>query len=179
MSATELAACCPPPLTPFSVPGVGDWERVEASLGIRFPLDYKESLSRYGSGGFGDFLYLLNPFFLKEGYAYTQQVSGMLEAYRALKEITPAALPYSCHPEPGGLYPAAVTDNGDVLYWVTAASPDDWPVVIYNSRHWRHEEVPLSLTALLTAWLAGSLSTRILPKCQPTFRVYGTPREPA
>ncbi|GAB2836779.1 hypothetical protein GCM10027176_46430 [Actinoallomurus bryophytorum] len=46
------------------------------------------------------------------------------------------AEPYPYHPEPGGLYPWGATQNGDTLFWLTAADPDRWTIVVTDGGSW-------------------------------------------
>jgi hypothetical protein len=58
----RLTALVPPPAEPVETGEAGRWGEVEAALGTALPSDYKALIGTYGSGRFGDFLYLFNPF---------------------------------------------------------------------------------------------------------------------
>jgi hypothetical protein len=59
--------------------------------------------------------------------------------------------------------PAGRSDNGDELYWVTGAAPDDWPLALVEARAASHELHRTTVTGFLAALADGTLRSRILP----------------
>lgn len=136
-AVTSLRALCdlvPPPVNP--VAAQGDWEQVEVKLGVRLPGDYKQLISMYGMGVFGD-IFLNTPF---SRYFST----GLLTA----------------HPDTRGLLQWASTGNGDQIFWLTSpvGDPDAWPTVI----DYRHSEgdsrFELTCTGFLHAYFSSQLA---------------------
>jgi hypothetical protein len=76
-------------------------------------------------------LWILNPFAANRYLNLVQQARRQLEAERMIRAERPSDMPFSLHPERGGLFPWAMTDNGDRLYWLTEGDPNHWPTVIY------------------------------------------------
>jgi len=169
MTIETLIKISPSPASPNETPG--DWVEVERKIGKELPSDYKSLIAKYGSGSFGGFLYLLNPFSKLEGYDYFQHVQEILNAYKKLKKTKNLA--HDVYPSPEGLYPFAVTDNGDVLYWKIFSDPKEWTIILYNSRHWKYEEYFDGAVGFLLKWLSGNLGSEIFETpANPSFNSY-------
>lgn len=148
----DLVARVPPP--PVPVDATGDW----AALGLDLPADYRELVTRYGSGAFCDHVVLLSPFgpctLLDYGV-------GLLDGDRELRDeddTDEEDYPYPLYPEPGGLLVWATTTNGERLCWLTAGAPDAWPVVAWDPRSFEYEEHGPGAVAFLGRWLDTELS---------------------
>jgi SMI1-KNR4 cell-wall len=166
----DLVALVPPPSAPANA--TGDW----TALGIALPSDYRELITRYGSGEFSDEVALLPPFgpctLLDYGV-------GLLDGDRELRadeEATdPEDYPYPLYPEPGGLLIWATTANGERLCWLTAGEPDEWKVVAWDPKAFEYEEHEPGAVGFLVSWLSGRLESEILPP--PEARWFDQPRE--
>jgi hypothetical protein len=55
-------------------------------------------------------------------------------AYLTSKQKFPDDFPRSLFPEEGGLLPWGVTDNGDILNWITSDNPEKWSILVYDGR---------------------------------------------
>jgi hypothetical protein len=111
-----------------------------------------------------DFLLPFNPFATNKYRDLVWQMAAQLSALREVKaEHGTNGCPYPLHFEPNGLLPWGVTDNGDVLFWLTVDHPDQWTVVVNESRGPTYEHFPGSMTVFLQAFLARSLETEIFP----------------
>ncbi|MDE6759820.1 MAG: SMI1/KNR4 family protein, partial [Lachnospiraceae bacterium] len=108
--------------------------RVQKELGISFPKDYINFIDYYGTGGIGDFLWFLTLFEEDLNVNYKKRSSVMLDAYQESKQKLPEYYSHNLYLEDNGLLPFAYTDNGDELYWLTKGKPEQWHVVIYESR---------------------------------------------
>lgn len=169
MTIEVLENISPSPASPKEA--FGDWVQVEKKFGKELPSDYKLLISKYGSGSFGEFLYLLNPFSTLDGYDYFQHVQEILDAYKEMKKTE--NLDHDIYPSADGLYPFVVTDNGDVLYWKVSSGTEDWLIVLYNSRHWKYEEYSCGVIEFLLRWLSGNLWSDIIETpANPSFSSY-------
>jgi hypothetical protein len=110
-----------------------------------------------------DFLYLFNPFAQGPDGNLVVEKDRVLAAYRQTRARFPQRLPLPPFPEPGGVLPLGRTDNGDELYWHTEGEPDDWTVVLLESRAARQEQHPVPATGFLAELAAGTLKTQVLP----------------
>jgi hypothetical protein len=72
-------------------------------------------------------------------------------------------VPYKIFPAKGGLLPFAMTDNGDVLYWIVVGDPDEWRVVVNESRSSEWQEFNLPFDAFMSGLLSGSVVCRFFP----------------
>jgi hypothetical protein len=102
------------------------WSAVEAELGLGLPGSYKVLIELFGASSWRNFLHVLSPFDERRW----RRVAATLEADRVLRQEFPQHYPLPLYPEPGGLLPWAVSDNGDALYFVTGGPADGWPTVI-------------------------------------------------
>jgi hypothetical protein len=136
------------------------WAAVEAELGLRLPGSYKALVERFGASSWRDFLHVLSPFDGPLG-------GSVLEADRAVRREFPQLYPLPLYPEPGGLLPWAVSDNGDALYFITAGPPDGWPTLIKGPRAPEFEVSFLPPALLAHRFAAGRLRSVVLPGIVP------------
>jgi hypothetical protein len=163
MTLERLRAIVPPPDAPVETGSEDGWPKVEAALGTALPDDYKRLTALYGSGKFDDFLWLFNPFTPGEDGNLLEERDAVLAAYAETRARFPERLPWPPFPEPGGVLPLGRSDNGDELYWVTGAAPDDWPLALVEARAASHELHRTTVTGFLAALADGTLRSRILP----------------
>ena len=137
------------------------WPEVEETLGVQLPGSYKSLIDRFGASTWGDFLHVLSPF---DEQSNLQRVGEqVIDADKMSRSSFPAHYPLPLYPETGGLLPWAATDNGDILYFITAGPADDWATVIKGARA-PEFEVSFSPAALLVHHIAnGSYRSAILP----------------
>jgi hypothetical protein len=160
----RLRELLPPPAEPVE-PGRPDgWAAVEADLGTGLPGDFRAFTELYGSGMVDDFLYLFNPFAKGQDGNLVAERDRVLAGYRQTRARFPERLPLPAFPDAGGVLPLGRTGNGDELYWVTEGHPDDWPVVLLESRAALQELHRMPVTGFLTALAANELASRILPE---------------
>jgi hypothetical protein len=160
---SQLRDAVPPPSRPVEVGSMELFATVEARLGLALPDDYKHLVCAYGTGSWKGFLWVLNPFSSNRYLNLFEQAKCQLEAERAIRTDWPRDVPFALYPEPGGLLPWAMTDNGDRLYWLTAADPVHWPTVVYESRGPEHELHRLGCCEFLLQWTAGRLPVAVFP----------------
>jgi hypothetical protein len=158
-----LGLIVPPPAAPAETGSAAEWKRVERELQLSLPADYKGLIARYGSGGFGDFLYPLNPFVANKHGNLLQRAEVILAAERSSGMWRHHGVPFSLYPDKGGLFPWGVTDNGDTLYWYTHGPADWWPVVAWEGRGFRFEVYQRTASGFLRLWLSGQLAVGVFP----------------
>ncbi len=147
-----------------------DWAAVEAALELSLPDDYKALVQRYGSGAFDDFIWLLSPG-ASEHLDLLRQRQVRLDALQALRDDG-EPMPYDI----SALLPWAITDNGDVLYWVVnkELTANQWPVTVNESRGPTWVEFDGAATQCLLSLLTGSFRLTIFPddfpSTEPGFR---------
>jgi hypothetical protein len=153
----ELLAMLPPDA------GLDDarWRAVEQSLGLALPRTYKALVDRFGASSWGDFLHVLSPF--DERLNLHHRGKQALDADKESRKKFPWHYPLPLYPEAGGLLPWALTDNGDTLYFITSASPDQWPTVIKGPRAPEFEVSFLPPALLIHQVAARRFQSVILP----------------
>jgi len=164
----DLVRLVPPPEAP--VDATGDWERVEADLGLELPSDFKMLIQRYGSGQFESFITPLNPF--GPHPLLIADARRLQEDDQPFREENPELSPYAFYPEPGGLLPWAGTDNGDRICWLTEGHPHAWTTVTWNVRSCVYDAHAVGAVGFLHGWLTGQISTTVFGDCddaQPWF----------
>jgi hypothetical protein len=91
-----------------------------------------------------------------------------LAALRELKGMPGIRhVPYPLFPEPGGLLPFGIDDNGDGLYWLTTGEPDQWSIVVNESRAPEYEQFDMSVTEFLQEVLSRKTICEIFPSDFP------------
>ncbi|MEV0975052.1 SMI1/KNR4 family protein [Microtetraspora glauca] len=120
---------------------------MEDEVGLTFPSDYREWLTRYTEVQLDGFLYIIHPGGRPEKSALTQAREMLDPLVFVTEDLDPIWLvgdqgggaevnPFPVYPNPGGLYPWGVTDNGDTCLWLTDQDPEKWTVVITDGADW-------------------------------------------
>jgi hypothetical protein len=174
VTLTSLRADLSPPPRPLESGSPEEWSRVEERLGSRLPSDYKEYIDTYGTGQINGLLWPHNPFAANRFLNLFRLVADEVGALRRRKDLSgDEVCPYPLYPEPGGLLPWGLTDNGDVLFWLTKGQPDGWLVVVNGTRSPEYDEYDESMTSFLTKLVAGVIVSRFFSRFAeggPTFR---------
>jgi len=160
MTIDDLIRIMPPPSVPQDP--IGSWSKAERLIGIALPNDFKDFVQYYGTGQIGDFISILNPFSRHNTLNLVVQAPLQVEVLRELSEEG-ETLPYPLFPNPNGLLPAGLTDNGDVIYWITAQHPDDWEIAINEARSPTYESYRCGLVEFLYQLTLGRIHSSILP----------------
>lgn len=170
MAIEDLIAKMPPPEAPLEARGA-TWASVEDTIGTVLPGDYKAYIERYGSGRINGFVWIFNPFSSRQGINLVNQISVQLGALKTLAQDFGEQCPYPLFPENGGLLPLGMTDNGDVIHWLTKGKSSDWKIVVNEARGPRYEEFDGDLTSFLRKILTRDSQCSLLPRSFPQ----GTP----
>ena len=165
LSIKQLCIIMPPPTSPENIGDNNLWDSVEKRIGIVLPDDYKEFISIYGTGYIGDFIRVFNPFCEYPSLNLEKQINDQLGALRQIKDdFGESESPYPLFPESNGLLPWGITDNGDVLYWLTRGSSDQWHSVVNESRGPYFEEFQDSMVTFLIKLIQGEIQSDIIPR---------------
>jgi hypothetical protein len=145
---------------PTNPNGCGDdWAPVERRLSLEFPVEYKQLVRIFGTGPWADFVHVLSPF-ATNGLDLEHRALRKLGAIHRNRREYPNQVPFAVFPEPLGLFPWALTDNGDTLCWLTEGYR--WQTVVYSAREPDVEVHQLSSAALILAFLEGTLKSPCL-----------------
>lgn len=144
-----------------------DWTNIEHRLGFQLPLDYRELVDTYGQGSFDRFIWVLQPSSTNHNLDMVRQRRERLAALRTLRD--------SGEPTPFGaeeLAPWAITDNGDVCYWVISALdlPDEWTIAVNEARGQRWLSFEFGAAEFLVAVLSERLRVEVFPEDFPSRR---------
>jgi hypothetical protein len=165
MSIAELVSVLPPPSIPTEVGPQSDWADIEIVLGTPLPQDYKDYINSYGTGSIFRFFQVLSPFSAISPCNLCSRGSEILDAYRVTWAAYPQySPPYPPFPEPDGLLPWPVTDNGDTACWLTKGAPDDWIIVVCDNKFSEeHDEFQTSMTGFLAGWIRQEMVPVVFP----------------
>lgn len=161
MTIASLSSVMPPPANPIEARG--SWSDVEGVLGAQLPDDYRDFIERYGSGTIDHFITILNPFSVRPTLNLLEQSKRQLNALRDLRENFHEQNPFELYPSHGGLLPVAITDNGDVIHWLTCPNRDSWAIVVNEARSPDYQKFECSLTDFLTGIIKKSIVCRAFP----------------
>lgn len=156
----DLKAVAPAPILAGAS---ADWGAVEAALGVQLPADYKRLVAEYAGVPMGGFLWLLYPS-ANTNLDLLAQQRVRLAALRELSEgVEPAGHPLET------LIAWAITDNGDVCYWLAAPrdSPERWTCAVNAGREPKWEYFEGCATQFLVAVFRGTFQSSIFPSDFP------------
>ena len=173
-SLKRLRALVPPPLKPVAAPHPAQIRAAEIKLGLDLPADFVEIVSTYGDGCWQGFWYFLNPaspnpFLNLLAQAGVEGEHQALWAERSMRELD-STYPHAIWPEPGGILPWALTDNGGRFFWRTRGPRDTWSTVYYADRSPDYEVLTHGSGELLLGILDGTI-----PLFRDEFSLAGTP----
>lgn len=172
MQINDIVAVMPAPKKPFEAPTKDEWIGVENQLGTALPSDYKEFIQVYGTGRIDGLVWVFNPFSNNENINLLKQVKIQLNVLKELQSYG-EIVPYKLFPEKNGILPFAITDNGDVLFWMTAGAPDDWTVLVNEARspEWAAFNMPMSkfFLEILTHRLVCNVFPKSFPSAAPIY----------
>jgi hypothetical protein len=163
-SFARLCQAVPPPVHPSEAGSTQAFARVEDRLDLELPDAYKQLVTAYGTGSWRGFLWVLNPFSANRSLNLLDQAVRQLDAERVIRRKWPDQVPFPLYPEPGGLFPWGMTDNGDRLYWLTEGLPDSWPTIVFESRGPRFDRHERTCCDLLLGWLVGRIKILVFPE---------------
>ncbi len=149
----------PPPQAPRATGNSNLWPRIEQSVGLTLPRDYKQYIDTYGCGIVADFVHPFDPF-VPDDVADRDEVTVQ---YRHVRQSRGWDLfPYDVYPEPCGLLPWGETENGDALFWLTEGAPDAWPTIVAGTRNVHVERYDMPMTTFLARFVSGAIKSRVL-----------------
>jgi hypothetical protein len=132
---------------------------------MTLPADFKRLINTYGVGSFLNFIYPLSPFAPFD--AAINLLSGStlqrLRAYRSGQDEFPQySPPFPAYPHKFGLFPWAITINGDTLFWLRQGTPDKWPVIICNSKFTEiYDRFDCTATEFLCRLFTGKIESEV------------------
>ena len=120
------------------------WDYYEKKLDIKLPSDYKQFIDKYGVGWIGDFLLVLDPSSHIERYNLVNESVELLNNYQSSKESFPQYYKHTIFNGVDGLFPCAITDNADVVYWqyINGVAKN---IVVYNARGGKYFSIESTL----------------------------------
>jgi hypothetical protein len=166
MAIENLISIMPPPEAPIEASGT-TWVSVESAVGTILPGDYRAFIEKYGSGRISGFVWIFNPFSKRQSINLVSQLSVQTDALKSLAQDFGEKCPYPLFPENDGLLPLGMTDNGDVIHWLTKGKPNDWKIVVNEARGPRYEEFDSNLTSFLWEILTRASRCNLLPRDFP------------
>lgn len=162
MSLEAFAKVFPIPHHPLEAGESAQWPTFEQQLSTELPDDYKRFIEWYGSGCVSMFLWIFNPFSSNKNLNLIEQAKFYAKQFKKLGEQSKI---FPIFPEPGGLLPFGVSDNGDVFYWLTSPhGPRQWKVAINKTRSDHYELFEMSMTGFLLGIVEEKIESQIFAK---------------
>ena len=157
MSIHQLKSLVPPPIRPFEVGSIEQWQAIEQNLGLVLPADYRDFVFTYGTGLFAQLYRVYNPFSTNDWMNLSTSIGRDCGWIRETKRDWPNRVPYPIFPESSGLLPWGNDENGNHYYWITSGSPDSWLVVSDELRGEGFREYGKCMTDFLCEVLTGKI----------------------
>jgi hypothetical protein len=175
LSIDLLQRILPRPVSPSPAASRPDWQAIEKQL-CPLPESYKEFIDHYGLGRIDRFLIVYSPTATDKYLNLSARGQIDLDALRELRSKHGAReVPYALYPEPNGLLPFGIDENGDGLYWLTEGPPDQWPIVVNEGRAPEYVRFDATLTEFLAGILSRTLHCEIFPDDFPSDAPTFTP----
>ncbi|MFD8001293.1 SMI1/KNR4 family protein [Streptomyces mirabilis] len=148
---------------------VTDWGQVEARLGHALPSDYQALIGELGGGRVDGYLWLLEPDCPNRHYDLVTTDGDQAEILTELWEAGEER-PIELANSGAQVFPWAVTDNGECLYWFAqpGVSADDWTVAVNEARGSEWEFFPSGCVEFLNGILSRTVASEILWSKFPT-----------
>lgn len=167
----KLIKVLPPPKIPQNSRDKEQWGNVFNILVTELPSDYMKFIETYGTGGIDNFLWVLSPFVENENVNLIQKGKVIRDSYQISKNNFPEYYTHNIYPSVRGLLPWGLTDNGDELYWLTEGKPDEWKIVVYETRASEYHIYPLSMVEFLYKTITKELVCEAFPDDFPSDKV--------
>ena len=167
MKFRELLEVLPPPSQPKEIGNPGAWIKVERSLRIEVPDDYKAFISTYGTGWIGKFIIIWNPFAKNNFVNFNHRMMDFLDGVKIAKQGKTLSdiknlFPYTFFPESSSLLPFASSINGDIFFWDTTHNDvNDWNIIINRTRSSIYEKYDMGLSNFLYGVMISKVDTFI------------------
>lgn len=167
MSISKLIHILVPPSSPKEIPSNSTFVNLETKT-TKLPDDYKAFLELYGTGSIDDFIWIFNPASNNVNLNFINQMEVQLNALRELQNQCTALNKYLIYPEPSGLLPFGITDNGDLLLWKTDINSEKWNIILIDSRMSQVEEFNDNFSDFLFSILSRTKCSNIFPDDFPS-----------
>ncbi|HEX4349858.1 MAG TPA: SMI1/KNR4 family protein [Verrucomicrobiae bacterium] len=174
-----LTQIVPPPVHPTYNGRAEDWDVIQRILEVQLPDDFKKLINIYGTGCFLRFLYLLSPFapFDTSLNLLSGDTKQLLSNYKSgQKQFPQYSPPFPVYPHESGLFPWAITVNGDTLFWLRQGSPNEWPIVVCDSKFSEsYDRFNCTTAEFLCRLFSGKISPKVFPDDLLTMKLEFVP----
>ncbi|MFD6189706.1 hypothetical protein [Streptomyces sp. NPDC060275] len=152
-----LKSLCPPPTHP---------EVGRATRSSTIPASHNDLIETYGTGCFDEFIWIFAVDATSAQLDITERTRELRNILRS-KELTAVRHDLGDNGfHVNDLVQWGVTDNADVLAWITRGKPEEWPTSIIQAGQLRAVVSPRSSTATILDLLTGST---VVPFFPPDF----------
>jgi len=163
MTMAKLVAAVPPPNNPVANRDQEAWEHIQNELKIKFPNDYFDFVTIYGSGGFNDKGRLKITIYNPMSYGYLDEIRAHESILSSFKNEKGAGrIKFKLHPHVPGLLALGSDDNGNEIYWLTNKKANAWRIVIRSPEN-EYEEYGLPLTDFLAKFFCREMAVGVWP----------------
>lgn len=135
-------------------------ELVERHFNLKFPKDYVQFITNYGSGQINGFISIYSAV---NSPAYYEMIEWECRNYHDFKEKFPKEYKHNIFPEKDGLFPLGRTDGGCLMWWHTAPEPENWEIVVYDENSWEYERYDMQLCEFIYKYFTRQISCKGFP----------------
>lgn len=135
-------------------------ELVEKHYKLKFPQDYIQFITTYGSGQINEFI---NIYSTINSAAYYEMIESECRYYRDFKEKFPEKYTYNAFPKQNRLFPLGRTDGGCLMWWHMAIEPENWTIVIYDENSWENEKFDMQLCEFIYKYFTRKIRCKGFP----------------
>lgn len=177
MSIAKLIDLIPVPTSPAEVPRPSEWTLLRESLEIELPEDYEDLINIYGTGSFGEFLWIFSPFTNNVNINLIEQKRIMLSRLHDVHAECGVPFPFQGYGTDVELFPLGDTANGDELFWLYSKNTKKpIQIVINEVRTFDWEYFDPSISSFLAGIFDGTIEVLTFPDDFPSpeerFHVY-------
>ena len=174
MSIEYLKKIIIPPDLPNEAPSEIVLKDFEVEIAL-LPEDYKDFIKTYGSGSIDNFMWICNPAANNPFLNLYIQIKAYLNSLQRVYGIGTVLDQYKLYPESNGLLPFGGNDNGDLLLWKTHGHPNEWNIVVLESRMGEVEEFNENMACFLCSILSRKKTCKIFPDDFPSSAPFFKP----
>jgi hypothetical protein len=140
-----------------------DWAAIEAKLSLRLPNDYKELISHYGEGTFGNYIHLSEIGADLKGFLKNISTTFAIVEEGRSKGRAQDWVDFPFYPTDKGFLPWAFDDNAGPLGWLTQGDCESWPIIVVDNEYSGYDRFDMTVTEFLTKWLKQEITVSFYP----------------
>lgn len=136
------------------------WGNLDNNIGDFLPGDYKDFIDKYGIGCINGYMWIVSPFCENPNLNSINISDGFSDTLSYINEETGSN--YNIFDGISGLFPIAITDNGDTICWNQELDSKGF-IIVFESRCVETYTYNMSFELFLIGILKGDIFDEYLP----------------